>query len=317
MYIVPKINGRFIQLQVFDGNCKILPASGIISQNIPNLNLILSMSVKSFIQKNPVTCYFGLTFLISWMGAFLLVANKLINNEPIPKFDGIIMFPIMILGPAISGIVLTSFQGGSRAVRELFGRMNPGHIKMTWLFVLFIPPIVILFLLFILSNFLSNEYAPGFFLIGLFFGIPAGFLEEIGWMGFAFPNIVRQRSALTSSVLLGLFWGLWHLPVINFLGAASPHGSDWLIYFLSFTTVMTAMRVIIAWTYVNTHSLLLTQLLHISSTGFLVVFSPTPILTQHEPIWYFFYAFVLWGIVILIYYRYGKNLVRKSLLYTA
>jgi hypothetical protein len=90
------------------------------------------MNARLFIQKNPISSYFGLTFLISWMGAFLLVANKLINNEPLPKFDGIIMFPIMILGPAISGILLTSIQGGTPAVRELFGRMNPGRIKMRW-----------------------------------------------------------------------------------------------------------------------------------------------------------------------------------------
>lgn len=73
---------------------------------------------------------------------------------------------------------------------------------------------------------------------------------------------------------------------------------------------MTAIRVIIAWVYVNTQSLMLTQLLHISSTGFLVVFSPSPISTQHEPIWYFCYAMMLWVIVILIFFRYGKNLVR-------
>ena len=268
------------------------------------------MSAKTFIRKYPVAGYFVFTFFISWMGAFLLVAGKLLNHEPIPAFDGIIMFPIMLLGPAISGIILTRFQGGVQGVRELFGRMKPSPAKKAWLLSLFIPPTLIFFVLLILSNVLSREYKPGFFLPGLFFGIPAGFLEELGWMGFAFPNMVRLRSAFSSSILLGLAWSLWHLPVINFLGAASPHGSDWFIYFISFTAVMTAMRVIIAWVYVNSNSLLICQLLHISSTGFLVIFSPSPISSAHEPVWYFFYAFMLWLMVILIYFTFGKNLAR-------
>jgi uncharacterized protein len=181
-----------------------------------------------------------------------------------------------------------------------------------WLLSLFIPPLLIFIALFVLSVFISKEYEPGFFLMGILFGIPAGFLEELGWMGFAFPGMIKFRSAFNSSILLGLIWSVWHLPVINFLGAASPHGSDWFIYFLSFATVMTAMRVIIAWVYVNSNSLLLCQLLHISSTGFLVVFSPSPISRQHEPVWYFFYALLLWILVGMIYYKYGKNLVRKS-----
>ncbi|HET7002871.1 MAG TPA: CPBP family intramembrane glutamic endopeptidase [Puia sp.] len=266
----------------------------------------------TFIRKFPVAIYFGLTFFISWTGAFLLVANKIIKNEPITTLDGILMFPIMLLGPVISGILMNYALGKRSAVRELFGRMKLSRTKNAWLLSLLIPPLLIFIALLALSVFISKEYEPGFFLMGILFGIPAGFLEELGWMGFAFPQMIRFRSAFNSSIVLGLIWSVWHLPVINFLGAASPHGSYWFIYFLSFATVMTAMRVIIAWVYVNSHSLLLCQLLHISSTGFLVVFSPSPISGQHEPVWYFFYALLLWVLVGMIYYKYGKNLVRKS-----
>jgi uncharacterized protein len=59
---------------------------------------------------------------------------------------------------------------------------------------------------------------------------------------------------------------------------------------------MTAMRVLIAWLYVNTKSVLLAQLMHVSSTGTLVIFSPAVSAAQ-EAIWYALYGCVLWGVV--------------------
>lgn len=269
------------------------------------------MGAKTFIQKSPVAFYFTLTFLISWLGAFALVANKLIHGVPIPKLDGILMFPVMLLGPFGSGIILTGITGGRNSLRELFGRLNPARAPRRWFLALLIPPASILIILVFLSLIISKEYAPNFFPIGFLFGIPAGLFEEIGWMGFAFLNMNKKRSPFSNSILLGLIWGLWHLPVINFLGTASPHGSYWFLYFLSFVMVMTAMRVIIAWVYCNTRSLFLCQLMHISSTGFLVMLSPSPLTIQQEPFWYFAYSIVLWIIVFLIVSKFGKNLVKQ------
>jgi uncharacterized protein len=270
------------------------------------------MGMKVFIQKRPVTFYFTLTFLISWLGAFALVANKLIHGVAIPKLDGILMFPIMLLGPFVSGIVLTGITGGKKALKDLIARLNPTRILKPWFLALLIPPAAILFILTLFSLTISKEFTPNFFLMGFLFGIPAGLLEEIGWMGFAFPNMNKHRPAFSNSILLGLIWGLWHIPVIDFLGTASPHGSYLFLYFLSFVMVMTAIRVIVAWVYSNTQSLFLCQFMHISSTGFLVMLSPSPISIQQEPVWYFAYSIVLWVIVFFIVSRFGKNLVRKK-----
>jgi membrane protease YdiL (CAAX protease family) len=258
------------------------------------------MNIKSLIEKRPAISYFILTFLISWTGAFSLVASKLIHREPIPTFYGILMFPLLLLGPFLSGIILTLITGGIKGIRSLLSKLNPGKIPEPWYLVLFIPPAFILFVLFLLSIVVSKEYHPNVFPIGFLFGILAGFMEETGWMGFAFPNMSKKRSPFANSIILGLIWSIWHLPAINFLGTAIPHGAWWFSYFLSFAMVMTAMRVIIVWIYRKTESLLLCQLMHISSTGFLVTLSPSPMSIQHEPAWYFAYSILLWAIVILI-----------------
>ena len=71
---------------------------------------------------------------------------------------------------------------------------------------------------------------------------------------------------------------------------------------------MTAMRVLIAWTYTNTNSILLAQLLHATSTGSLVVFSPPHVSAAQESLWYTLYASVLWLFVALIATIFGKRL---------
>jgi hypothetical protein len=112
---------------------------------------------------------------------------------------------------------------------------------------------------------------------------------------------MRQKlPALGAAVLLGIFWGIWHLPVIDYLGTATPHGAYWLPFFLSFTAAMTAMRVLIAWLYSNTRSVLLCQLMHVCSTGSLVIFSPPRVSAAQEAFWYAVYAAALWIVVALL-----------------
>jgi hypothetical protein len=115
---------------------------------------------------------------------------------------------------------------------------------------------------------------------------------------------------LAPSILLGLLWAFWHLPVIDYLGTATPHGASWFSFFLAFTMAMAAMRVLICWIYTNTQSVLMAQLLHVSSTGSLVVFSSARVTAGQEVIWYALYGSSLWLAVAIVAKVYGKRLTR-------
>jgi membrane protease YdiL (CAAX protease family) len=207
------------------------------------------------------------------------------------------MFPTMLVGPSISGILLTRFFDGPAGLRDLFSRMRRFRFPARWYAALLIPPVFVLGILFLLRTFVSPIYSPNRFWLGLAFGIPAGFFEEIGWTGFAFPKMCLKLPPLRAAILLGLLWGLWHIPVVNFLGTAVPHGAYWLHFFLAFTAAMTAMRVLISWLYAHTKSISLAQLMHACSTGSLVVFSPPAATAAQEAFWYATYAAALWLLV--------------------
>ena len=255
------------------------------------------LSPNSRLCAHPAVCYFGLTFFLSWLGAFFVAAPRLWRGQPLPNLTGVLMFPAMLVGPCLSGILLTRLFDGPAGLRDLFARMRRVRFPAHWYTALLIPPIFILAILFLLKVFVSSIYTPNHFWLGLAFGIPAGFIEEIGWTGFAFPKMCLKLPQLRAAILLGLLWGCWHIPVINFLGTAVPHGHYWLHFFLAFAAAMTAMRVLISWLYAHTKSVLLAQLMHVFSTGSLVVFSPPAASAPQEAFWYAVYAAALWLLV--------------------
>jgi membrane protease YdiL (CAAX protease family) len=82
--------------------------------------------------------------------------------------------------------------------------------------------------------------------------------EEIGWRGYVLPRLQAKYSALTSTLILGVIWGFWHLP---------KYLSRWnTVSFAWFMVHTMAYAVILTWLYNNTKgSLLLVAISHASS----------------------------------------------------
>ena len=267
---------------------------------------------KTLVQRHPVLGYFVLTYAISWFGALLIAMPALMGHRALLKMRGLLMFPAMLLGPSVAGFLLTWIVDGRSGVQDLLLRMRSVRIGMHWYATLLIPPLLILIVLHGMKAFVSPIFSPGGFLVGIGFGILAGLLEEIGWTGYAFPKMCGQLSPLAASIVLGLLWGFWHLPVIDFLGTATPHGRYIIAYFFAFVSAMTAIRVLIGWMYVNTKSVTVAQLMHASSTGSLVIFSPPHVNPAQEALWYTVYALVLWFTVAALSIMLGKHLTREN-----
>ena len=271
------------------------------------------MKIKAVIQRHPLATYFGLVLLISYGSFVLVVGPKLLRGGAEQATDAFLLFPIIVVGVCVVGITLTGITGGRPALRDLFARVGRWQVGAQWYAVAVLTPSVLLLaVLFLFRTLVSPVFTPKIFPLGIVFGLVPGFLEEFGWMGFAYPKMRVPRSALSAALLLGVVWGLWHAPVVDYLGAAAPHGAYWAPFFLTFIAIVMAVRVLIVWIYSNTGSILLAQLMHASLTVSLATFDPVGVSPGQETLWYAVYAFALWIVVAVVTISYGKCLVRQS-----
>jgi membrane protease YdiL (CAAX protease family) len=269
------------------------------------------MNIKAFIQRHPVASYFALAYVIPWVGILVGIGPKFIRGEALGLTEAMFMLLVMLAGPSLAGITMTRIVDGRSGLRDLFSRMSLWRVGARWYAALLIFPVLILAVLLTLTALVSPVFAPSFTALGIVFGLLAGFFEEIGWMGYAFPKMQLKNSALATGILLGLLWGLWHLAA-HYFGASRELGvHSWPNFLYMWIMAMTATRVLIVWVYCNTGSVLLTQLMHASSTGFLYILSPSPISPADTNLWYAVYAAALWVVVAIVAATYGKRLVRQ------
>ena len=263
-------------------------------------------AVLRLLRRAPLLAFFVLAYAASAVALAVIGWPRLdgTGGQPVTS---LIMFPVIVVAVGLAGLGMTAVTEGRQGLLRLRVRMWRWRLGRWWL-VLLVPPLGMLLVLTALQRFVSPSYAPHFLVFGIAAGLLAGVFEEMGWTGFAYPRMSARLGALAGALVLGFLWALWHFPVVDSLGAASPHGSAWPLFFGAFAAVLVATRVLIAWLYMNTGSLLGAQLLHATSTGSLVVLSPAALSPEQEALWYLAYAVLLWIVVVVIVARFGATL---------
>jgi uncharacterized protein len=125
------------------------------------------------------------------------------------------------LSASLAGIILAAVEGRKGGVRELLGRFLIWRVGIQWwAFVLFFPVIPAVAALYLFHLFggpavdwsqLKPLYSvvPSFIILTVL----AGMGEEFGWRGFALPRLQARYNALAASLIVGVLWSIWHIPL--------------------------------------------------------------------------------------------------------
>lgn len=169
--------------------------------------------ISSVVKRHPIIAFFVLALALSWWGWILYAID--LSPTPIASF-----------GPFLAALVVLAVTRGRTGMVGLLRRMVRWRVGLRWYAVALLLPIGVTLVAAVSNVFLLGAQAPSsaelggwsnlFTLFPLLLLIPGmgGAWEEPGWRGFALPCLQAGRSALFASLVLGVLWAFWHLPLL-------------------------------------------------------------------------------------------------------
>ena len=190
-----------------------------------------------------IVAFFGLAYLIAWgmipilsaiarqsgveSWATLSQMGETFNfggiSLSVPGWIVYLITRIQDFAFTIAGVVMIAILQGRDGLVALGQRLMKWRVKWIWYLLAFLP-FGLYFVATILAGALSsfqfdlNGLATSLisiesgFLVTLFLRGPMG--EEPGLRGFALPRLQSYMTPFKASLIIGLLWGGWHLPVL-------------------------------------------------------------------------------------------------------
>lgn len=206
------------------------------------------------LRNRPLLGFFALAYVPAW--TYELVGILVLRLPLVPW-----MFPAPFLGPFLAAFVVTAATGGRTGVRALLRDLARWRAGIRWYLLVLagVPALLMLCVLplpgaaaaFHPTPGLLGGYAAGFAAV-LLAGGPLG--EEPGWRCFATPRLQARYGPALGTFVLGLLWGLWHLPLFLIRGYhhAGSHPTGLLVPYLVFLGFTAAVSYLFTWIHNNT-----------------------------------------------------------------
>lgn len=262
------------------------------------LNSIRDSKLASIANHRPAALFFIFTIVLSW-GYWIPV---LATRSSITEFH---VLPGGF-GPAVAAIVVLWLRGNS--IKEWLREGLDWRVGKRWYGIaLGLPAVAGITMGSLLVAATGSvaldqlaDLAPMYPVMLLFLMLVGGGQEEFGWRGLALPALQERFNALIASVIIGLVWTVWHLPLFTF-GVSGYRNHPIGVY----AVLVIGFAIIFTWLYNNTDgSILLAMILHggfNTASGFggsFVVDSSTigfPVLITYViPVWIVAGGLVFW-----------------------
>ncbi len=253
----------------------------------------------------PLVNFFILSFILAWMFMSIgVVQNYGLVRFPIP------LEPFIILGSwtpniaafLVMGLIIRRKDG----IKHLILGWAKWKVSPLWYLVSLSPVLLslitlgiyrVLYGVFPTTELFSN---PALLLPLLLINILTGATgEQLGWRGFALPWFQTKMSALLSSIVLGLIWSFWHIP-LWFAGIGHESFPFW-----AYSIIGVSFSILVTWACNNTRgSMLIASLFHLFLNLGVSMINPiaTPLLAV---------VFALYALIIVMIFG-PRKLSRKN-----
>ena len=226
----------------------------------------------SALSRHPVLAFGVLAYTLSWVCWLPLLADRQdwVNWSALPY-----LHLVGSLGPATAALIVTAAVSGRRGVFEILRRTGAWRGRLGWLALAALGPLVLFAVALATARFLEGSW-PDLSRFGASTEYPAlplvvfwaanllfyGYGEEIGWRGFAQPELQRRRSALRAAVIVSVIWAGWHLPLF---GITATYRAMPAIGFVGFYLSLLIGSLVFAWLYLRSRaSILVVAVFHAS-----------------------------------------------------
>jgi membrane protease YdiL (CAAX protease family) len=191
----------------------------------------------------PLITFFVLAYAIAWgaFGILGLIARQsgvestqaFMTMGELFQFEGVslsvspwlvyLLTRLADFAFSIAGVVMIATTAGRMGLRQLWQRLTRWRIGWGWYAVGLLPIVLYVVATAVANGFSSTNITLSTITTALF-SLHAGFFvslflrgalgEELGLRGFALPRLQQRMSPFRASLIIGVLWGAWHLPVL-------------------------------------------------------------------------------------------------------
>jgi uncharacterized protein len=204
-------------------------------------------------RRHTVISYFVIAYAFSWAIwiPMALAGMRIYQGSAWPNH-----IPGMF-GPLVAAFVMSAVVGGWAAVKDLLSRMARWRVAAHWYLVALSP--LLFFAIAAVAMAATGSGWPDLGELGKFASLPVvaapvmwllllvvGFAEETGWRGFAVPEMLKTRSFLSTALVIGLLWAIWHIPSMFIIESYRQMG---IAIFPIFTIGIVFGSIFLTWLY--------------------------------------------------------------------
>lgn len=209
-------------------------------------------------EEKPVLKFLIITFLFTYAAEFLVVGIEKLNLLPeVPmKIVALVIISAVALAPGAVVYYLLKKAGRIKGFRDYMKRVFDCRGKK-YMILGTLGAFAVFAAVILLTETPQKDFPIYLAPAMLVLMIPGGGWEELGWRGFLQPELEKKFGFFFGTLIMGLIWSVWHLPLWLVQSANQKN-----FVFLAFMFYCIALSFLLAATYKLTKSVFSVILVH-------------------------------------------------------